>query len=213
MSERPDVKSAILEEATRQFAARGFEGVRVADLAAAVGMRGPSLLHHFKTKEALRAAVLASLLDHWKDELPRVLAAAQSSADRFDGLLRAFLGFFEANPDRARLLLREVLDRPMVIRELLAAEIGPWTRILADILRAGQADGRIRPDLVPEAWVLQVITTGVGVIATHPTISWVFPACEAPALEVSLAELVRSARVSLFVPRPSGSGASHAELL
>ena len=109
MIEPEDPKVRILEVATRLFAARGFDGVSIQAVAEAVGMRGPSVLYHYRTKELLRDAVLAKLLGHWKDDLPRVLAAAQSGGDRLDGALRAMLGFFGDDPDRARLLLRELL--------------------------------------------------------------------------------------------------------
>jgi AcrR family transcriptional regulator len=193
-------KRRILDAATRLFAARGFEGVSIQAVAESVGMRGPSVLHHFRTKDALRAAVLADLLGHWKDDLPRVLAAAQSGSDRLDSALRALLGFFGNAPDRARLLLRELLDNPEEMRALLATHLQPWTRLITDYVRTGQAEGRVRADLDPEAYVLHVVTAGIGTIATGDVVTALF--ADAPGPDARLRELVRIARVSLFNPRP-----------
>ena len=59
------------------FARDGVDGTSLQVVADAVGIRKPSLLHHFPSKTALRDAVLDELLAHWKDDLPRAMAAAR----------------------------------------------------------------------------------------------------------------------------------------
>jgi AcrR family transcriptional regulator len=49
---------ALLQEAARLFAARGFDGVSLEDLGAAVGITGPAVYRHFSNKRALLGAVL-----------------------------------------------------------------------------------------------------------------------------------------------------------
>ena len=56
-----DVRSEILRTATRLFAAKGFDGTSLKDIADAGGIRKPSLLYHFPSKEQLRLAVLEQL--------------------------------------------------------------------------------------------------------------------------------------------------------
>lgn len=198
-----DPKQRILTAATQLFANRGFDGTPVQAVAEAVGIRGPSLLYHYRTKDQLRAAVLDNLLGHWKNDLPRALAAAQSGGDRLDSALRAMLGFFRDQPDRARLLLREMLDRPDEVRALFATHLQPWTRLLTDYIRLGQAEGRVRTELDPEAYVLHIVTVGIGTIATADVTSALFPESLTPSVDARIAELVRVARAGLFNPRPA----------
>src|ERR1700722_19280843 len=78
-----DVRSTVVTEATRLFAAHGFEGTALQDIADAVGVTKPAVLHHYPSKEHIREAVIASVFEHWNLALPRLLQAAAESPDRF----------------------------------------------------------------------------------------------------------------------------------
>src|SRR5579884_299295 len=118
-----DVRAATVAAATRLFAAHGFEGTTLQDIADAVGVTKPAVLHHFPSKEHVRQAVLDGILAHWNDTLPRLLFAAAATDDRFDAVFDELHRFFAADPDRARLILREAFDRPAEQRKLLKGPV------------------------------------------------------------------------------------------
>src|SRR3954469_1843437 len=149
-----DVRSAILAAATRRFGAGGFDGTTIQDVASAVGVSKPAVLHHFPSKDALRAAVLDAMLAHWKDTLPRLLLAATASEDRFQAVLGETRRFFAEDPDRARIVLREVLDRPDEMRRVLRGAVRPWLDAVAQYIRAGQGSGRHHEGVDAEAYVV-----------------------------------------------------------
>src|SRR5258706_13789890 len=107
-----DVREQILASATRQFAKQGYEATSVQTIADDVGIKKPSLLYHFASKEALRIAVYQKMLDHWNEVLPRLLQAATSGEGQFNAVVSHLVSFFTEDPDRARLIVREVLNRP-----------------------------------------------------------------------------------------------------
>ncbi len=164
-----DVRGKILEEATRLFAAQGVDGTAIQEIADAVGVAKPSLLYHFPSKEALHKSVLEHLLSRWNEIVPRLLRAV-AREDRFDAILDATIEFFAADPDRARLLLRETLDRPAEMRGLLTTHVSPWLGVIAESIKKAQTDGSMRVDVDPAAYVLQTIHLVVGTFTTGITL-------------------------------------------
>ncbi|MCA9720234.1 MAG: TetR/AcrR family transcriptional regulator, partial [Myxococcales bacterium] len=202
-----DVPTRILEEATRLFAARGFDGTSLSEIAGAVGIRKPSLLYHFPSKDALRRSVLEHMLSHWNELVPRLLKAATSGEDQYDALLRETVGFFTADPDRARLLVREALDRPDEIGALVQRHVRPWADVVCQHIRKGQAQGRVHPNVDPEAYVGQMINLIISSVATYKCIGDVAPRGVSPdeMRRRHILELCRVAKSSLFISPASAT--------
>ena len=76
----------------------GYDGTSLQGIADEVGMRKPSLLYHFSSKEALREAVLDDLIGRWETTLPSILARAQTGPDRFSFLFDEVAQFFRDGP-------------------------------------------------------------------------------------------------------------------
>lgn len=198
--ERPtDMRGEILAHATRLFATQGFDGTAIQQIADAVGIRKPSLLYHFTSKEELHQAVLDDVLGRWKDTLPELLLAATAGEGQFDAITRAILSFFAEDPDRARLLIREALDEPEAMRQRLATHVRPVVANLARYVERGQEQGRVFPDLDPEAYLFQMVVFVLAGVAFSESFSRLMPAKGAPARERLHRELVRMAKASLFV--------------
>jgi AcrR family transcriptional regulator len=199
-----DVRSQILSTATRLFARRGFDGTSLSAIADEVGIKKPSLLYHFPSKEALRQSVIDALVQHWNEVVPRVLATVTRGEDRFDALARELVGFFEVDPDRARLVVRELMDRPEDMRRQLGAAFRPWVALLAESIERGKRDRSLHGDVDPEAYVLHVVTLIVSGIAARPILGPIVPGDDQGRRYDK--ELLRIARASLF--RSSREGGS-----
>lgn len=62
-----DRREQILDAAAEAFGRRGFDGVTVAELAAAVGVTAPALYRHFGAKDEILSAVTTEVLDRLVD--------------------------------------------------------------------------------------------------------------------------------------------------
>lgn len=60
-TDAPKRREQILKEAARLFAERGFHGVGVDEIGAAVGISGPGLYRHFAGKDAMLAELLVGI--------------------------------------------------------------------------------------------------------------------------------------------------------
>jgi AcrR family transcriptional regulator len=84
-SRRP-TREAILFEASRFFAEKGYRGTSTRDIAAAVGIRQPSMFFHFESKAAILCELLRGNLDappQVADELSRKHGPAAPRLYRF----------------------------------------------------------------------------------------------------------------------------------
>ncbi|MDI1478457.1 helix-turn-helix domain-containing protein [Polyangium sp. y55x31] len=203
-SSDPDVPRAIVAAATRLFAAQGFDATSLQAVADEVSLTKQAVLHHFPSKEHLRQAVLDAILAHWNDTLPRLLLAAAASEDRFEAVFGELSAFFAADPDRARVVLREALDRPAEMRKLLRGPVRPWLEAVAGYIRSGQAAGKHHADVDPEAYVVHVMLFVISAVATASVMQG---ALDDDARARSDRELARIARASLFSPARSRGGA------
>jgi hypothetical protein len=130
------------------------------------------------------------------------MQAIASGDGRFDALLLEMVEFFSADPDRARLLVREALDRPQEMRSRLASTLRPWVTLVADYIRRGQESGDLRRDVDPESYVVHIIMLTVCGIASGDVVSPAIAApSEKPPKERFARELMRIARTSLVEPR------------
>jgi TetR/AcrR family transcriptional regulator len=211
--ERPiDIRARILEEATRLFATQGFDGTSIQAISDAVGIRKPSVLYHFSSKELLHQAVLDEVLARWNDVLPELLLAA-AHEQRFDRVMEAVTSFFVEDPDRARLLLREILDRPEEMRRRLARFVRPWIDIVAEQLEKAKQKGRVRESIDPAAYAMNVISMLVSGIAVVESLAVVFS--DDPGAHPQdrfVAEMIRVARSSLYQHESSAEPAKSLEL-
>jgi AcrR family transcriptional regulator len=194
-----DVRAQILNHATRLFAEQGYDGTSVQEIAEAVGIRKPSLLYHFKSKDALRENVLAEMLAHWNAVLPGLLLKA-STEERFDATMEALSEFFIEDPDRARLFLRETLDRPEHMQAMLAQFVRPWVQLLGEQLERAKGQGLVQRDVDPHAYAIEVITMAVAGTAVIDTLQVILPddSARGTTRKRHARELIRVARSSLY---------------
>jgi TetR/AcrR family transcriptional regulator len=103
-------RDQILDEALVCFAHAGYDGTSLNDIAAGVGIRRQSLLHHFGSKEALYGEVFERALGDWFERLSQAIASTERGMAKVEYVIEAGFGFFADNNDFVTLMRREAID-------------------------------------------------------------------------------------------------------
>src|ERR1043165_4563610 len=94
--QKPDLRATLLAEAIRLIGARGFEAIALQDVATAARTTKQALLYHFESREALREAVLDSLLEHANHGLIELMGTlASDGRGRIEQLLSMVEALFQ----------------------------------------------------------------------------------------------------------------------
>lgn len=99
----------ILDAALGQFAAYGFHGARIEQIAAAAGMSKPNLLYYFRSKDALYTAVLERTLTMWLVPLAE-LEVDRDPIEELSDYVRRKLEASRTQPEASRLFAMEVMQ-------------------------------------------------------------------------------------------------------
>ncbi|HEY6578168.1 MAG TPA: TetR/AcrR family transcriptional regulator [Rhizomicrobium sp.] len=134
-------RAAIVEQAARLFAERGFLGASIADLAEACDSSKSLIYHYYASKEDILFDVMHSHVKALLDAGEEIAARAAPPAARLRALTAAFMRLYIGAAARHRVLLNELQRLPETQRAIV---VGIQRRLI-DIVQAIIVE--IRPDL------------------------------------------------------------------
>ena len=144
----------LLDAAEQHFARAGLGATRLEDIAAAAGIRRPSLLYHYPSKDELYAAVVRRSFARLGAALMAAMARQVSFPERLDGVVDTYAQFLADNPAPAFIVVRELLDGDGPGHDILLASVVPLLDVLERFVRV-EGHGVIRQGLPVRAAILQ----------------------------------------------------------
>jgi TetR/AcrR family transcriptional regulator len=168
----PSSREKILEAAEPLFAAGGYSGVGMQQIATTVGLSKSSLFHHFPTKLVLYGEVLDRVLERLERGLCDEVDHPGKAVEQLDHWIGSLIGTLAEDPPAARLMMRALVDEepfPHFEPEPEGRELMPFeTRLdrvidrFRGLLEQGIADGVFRPVSIGDT-----IQTVIGAIVFH----------------------------------------------
>jgi TetR/AcrR family transcriptional regulator len=155
-------RARLLEEATRAFAEKGFDGARIDDVADRAAVNKRMIYAYFGDKDGLYRAVLdAHLAQALTLARPDERAAADPRAQAA-GIVRRWFEFLASHRDFVRLLSWEALSEERRARAILLDRINAGLEPLHEVIRRGIREGAFRPDAEPRHVVASVNALFIG---------------------------------------------------
>ena len=143
-------RDRILAEARAEFADRGFDGARLQDIAERAGLRHPTLLYYFASKEGLYAAVIETTVADWAGGISDAIENKLDGFDQVARLVEAAFAFFEDHEDFVRIVRREAIQGSGRLTDAIAEFMRPFLDRAVAFLERETAAGRLRPHDPPE---------------------------------------------------------------
>jgi len=167
----PHSTAAKVMRAAELFADRGLDNTKVEDIAAATGIPQATLYYYFEGKEEILSYIFGVVLDAVAAAVNGVLEQPGTAAESLVRAIEAHLGVFAEYPKASQALhfdLGRAARRPEIAARTASAYIDP----IAAILRAGAADGSLRPVADPQVTAVTLLgatsTAAIHALAIDP---------------------------------------------
>ena len=103
---------AIMREAAKLFAKKGFDGASLSDLAAACGVSKSLIYHYYASKEAILFDVMNAHIDQLVDVVRSLDNDHETPEDTFRALARALMRAYVGAANSQKVLLYELENLP-----------------------------------------------------------------------------------------------------
>ncbi|MEY9846561.1 TetR family transcriptional regulator C-terminal domain-containing protein [Streptacidiphilus sp. MAP5-3] len=163
-------RAEILRAAVEQIGQRGVAAVRVADVAAALGVSNALIIYHFATKEKLVAEAFAFAAEADLARLRELLGRRGSAVQRLRAAVRWYAPTGQAKGWTLWIEGWAVSLREAGLREVVQQLDQQWKAALAEVIGEGAAAGEyVCDDPQGAAWRLTALLDGLAVQMTAYT--------------------------------------------
>ena len=142
-----DTRDRVSQVAQALFAERGYRGASLRDIAKKIGIKAPSLLHHFPSKQQLYLAVLDKMFESLEDAANAIAWGRESRQERMRQAVGDAIDFIASHPDFVRIMWKEMADESGVGRQVLKRRLPPLFSTAVNFIFRGQRDGEFRAEV------------------------------------------------------------------
>ena len=140
----PDARAKIAAAAEELFAARGFDGAAIRDIARKAGVNGAMIHYYFGNKEGLYRAMLEGAASSVRALLIETTGGAGSTKARLARFVDAYSAYMLSQPNLARILYREMLTGAKHIKQIAQQYAATNYTMLRTMISDGVERGELR---------------------------------------------------------------------
>jgi len=147
-------RGTVLDAARDLFAAQGYRGTSMKDVATALDVRAPSLYNHVVSKQDMLFAIMDAAMDRALDALDEALRGVDDEAEQLRLATESLVLDFLRHPAEVTICNVEVRSLDHATRPAIIAKRDRYARRVRSIIDAGCASGRfatVNPQLAAYA--------------------------------------------------------------
>jgi TetR/AcrR family transcriptional regulator len=201
-----DTRQRVLQTAHALFAEHGYRGTSLRDIARRVGIKAPSLLHHFPSKAQLYLAALDRIFEGLEEAAGSLLLGRESHQERARRAIGGAIDYIARRPDAVRIIWREMTEENGPGRQLLKRRLPPVFAMGVNFIFQGQRAGEFRKEVDPFHFLMSLNSLTVGYFTTAAMVRrlWNQNLLEPKVIERRKREVIDMVERTLFVPRSAG---------
>jgi TetR/AcrR family transcriptional regulator len=196
-----DTRDRVLSVAQALFAERGYRGTSLRDIARRIGIKAPSLLHHFPSKEQLYLAVLDRVFEGMEEAAAMVLMGRDSFQSRCRTAIVGAIDQIAASPDSMKIIWHEMTEETGVGRQLFKRRVPPLFAMGVNFIFQGQRGGEFRDGVDPFHFLLSLNSITLGFFTTAAMVRrlWNIDLLEPRVIERRKREVIDMVERTLFL--------------
>ena len=169
-------REAILAAAQNEFALKGLSGGRVDEIARRARANKRMIYHYFGSKQGLYLATLERVYEGLRGSERTLELADLEPAAAIARLIEFNFDYCRAHPELISLINNENLHRARHLRKSKKVRElhSPFVRLIADILKRGEAQGVFRPGLDPVNLYVSIAAMSYFYLSNNWTLSAIF---------------------------------------
>ena len=204
----PDTRDRVLIVAQSLFAEHGYRGTSLRDIARRIGIKAPSLLHHFPSKEQLYTAVLDRIYEGMEESAQNVLTGRGGYQECCRTAIIRVIDYVASRPDSMKILWQEMTEESGVGRALLKRRVPPLVAMGVNFIFRGQREGEFRPEVDPFHFLLSLNAITLGFFTTAAMVRrlWNNNLLEPTVIERRKREVIDMVERTLFLPHSTPAG-------
>ena len=182
------------------FTDRGYRGASLRDIARRIGIKAPSLLHHFPSKQQLYLAVLDRIFNGMEDSAQRVMRDPAGFHEKMRGAISDAIDYIARQPDAMKMLWKEFADESGVGRQVMKRRLPPLNALAVNFIFRGQREGAFRTEIDPFNFLLMLNSVITGSYTTAAVVKrlWNFNMFEPKSIERRKHEVLDMVERTLF---------------
>ena len=155
-------RAAILEQAGKIFAAKGFHNTTVAEIAGASGFAVGTLYQFFESKEQLYTLVLTEKLGMMYAGIQKAVAEETDLLRKIDTLVAAQFRFVENNAEFCGIFVRgdhlSLSEGSVELRKRMVSDYAVYVSFIEGVMRDGIRTGILKK---MDPWMMAAALTGI----------------------------------------------------